>query len=325
MGLSLIVIILAFVSSSLFAMENKQDNFCEIGSGLKLKPASLYEKCDESVFLGSAEVNGISVFLGMEKIDTSIDKQNWLRYRDYALGVEQLYQYLSQSITEKKKISLDDETWDGYSLKELTGFSSEDEFQQYLLSFEKFMQDKRSLKIATHIEKGAHGFLQIMNIGCYVVYASKIKVSGKYPFPKDFGSISPLSALQTYFNDLIMTVCSRDYCEDENKDIASFENRGIFKNPITCYYDGNTFSGLSLKLHGLSACVRKSFSSKEYMYVGAAYGMTKVLVNFDGWQKGDFILNYKDFVECTEEEKKPGIGDTPCLIKIDALIQIFQR
>ncbi|HEV2524183.1 MAG TPA: hypothetical protein VGU44_03525, partial [Gammaproteobacteria bacterium] len=289
---------------------------------------AFYEICEEGVFSGSTQCNGAPVFFGMERINTEADVKNWEAYVRHALEVEQLYQYLAEAVKENKEISLEDVTQDGYSMQDLTGFSPKSEkdckaFQDYLLSFKALAQNnEKALRIGTRISVGASAFSVIINIGSYVVYASKKKVSGKYLFPEKCDSMPPLFALQTYFNDLIMTVGSKDSGKYEN---TSFENRGIFRNPVTCFYDRDKFPGLSLKLHGFSACVRKSFAREEYMYVSAAYSMARILVNFDGWQKGDFILKGKDFLECTPAEKTLVCGwDTQCLIKIDALIRIFQ-
>lgn len=284
---------------------------------------SIHCNSDKSVFWGESEIKGTRVFFGMEKIRNEGDLQNWKNYKGHVYGVECLYKHLKESITEGKEISLNDTTWDELSMKFLTGMSSEAEFQTYLGHFKEFMKDEGSLKVATRVSKGLEGFTPKIKIGAYVVYSSKKPVSGKHLFPSDFGKFSPLTALETYCSDLIMVVCSRNDFDHSNKSLKAFENRGVHRVPVSCFNDGKKYSGGSLKLHAFSALCRQSFSSIDYLYVDSAYGMTKVLVEFDHWQKGEFILRDKDILDCTLEEKKPRVADTPCLINVAALTRIW--
>jgi hypothetical protein len=326
MKTSLLIVVMTLASFSIFAMDEEREDFSK--TSLEQKQGSLYEICEDGVYSGWTQLNGNIVYLGIEKINTTIDKQNWLRYKNDAVAVATLYEYLRKSSLEGNEISLDSRVTNRSSVKDITGFASEDELQQYLISFRKFSQNEKALNIATNIAIGAYGFNGVVDVGCYVAYSSKQKVSGRYLFPQNFGSISPIAALEKYFKDLILIACSRNYYGSINRYITACENRGIFTNPLICFYDGIKFSGHSLKLHGFIALVRrllflKEDENKEYVYLSAAYGMTKALINFGCWRRNEFMLNYKDFVDCNEKEKEPGYGDTPCLVKIDALIRIY--
>lgn len=118
--------------------------------------------------------------------------------------------------------------------------------------------------------------------------------------------------------------------EVEHGDNA-YTNRGIFKNPISFIEDGNKYPGLSMKLHGFSAVVVDQFSKdKQYMSVAPAPAMRALIVKVPGWQRGDLIIDDKDFLDFSPEEldkyktlevfpREPSFK-----IKIEALIRLYK-
>lgn len=141
-------------------------------------------------------------------------------------------------------------------MKALTGFSTEEQLQTYFENFKRISKNTNSQR--RRIDEGVTGFIN-HNVPKYMVYALTVRPTGKYNFPGNLKELPPVNALEG-FKDLIISVGSNDRCQQQaqDKDGAYYENRGIFRNPANCLYYGETFSGLSLDLHGFCACVRKS-------------------------------------------------------------------
>lgn len=278
---------------------------------------------EPGVFAGKSFVNGEVVYFGMEKVDSEESSRNWKRYMWHAQSLSGLYSFVDSHM----ECSLGSVVMDRKTVQSL-GYSTPqqlDALKEKLCGLDE--QKKREFGVGIPIMYGANGFLDVLNgDDFYVVYASKKEVRGKHPFPQreDANQISKLADQDV--EDIIMAVGSRKL-ERENDFVdmdMCFENRGIFRNPLNWFQDGKRYAGVSLKLHGFSALVRKTVHHKQYLVVYAVDSMIQVLLK-NQWESGDFILADKDVTERTTEGNQDFGGDNLCIIKADALIHKYSK
>ncbi len=290
------------------------------------------------VYAGQAKVGNEIVYFGMEKIDAD-NKGPWIKYARMARNISEgnLIRWLKDSYLNLRRQKV------GFMYNadiEFSGFTNE-EYNRYLDKIDEVVKnsnivivDGEKLPSVINALKGLHmgvrGFSTRTDGNNYVIYASKKPVKGKYPFPNLPKDLTlPMTLKQHYhsFGDILMSVGS-EYIAGS----ASYENRGIFKNPISFIEDGSKYPGLSMKLHGFSGAVIQYISKDaRYMEVRPVPAMARIIINTKGWNQGDILINNKDVLEYTPEDLEKSVSgaigypiEPHFKIKIEALISLFK-
>jgi len=215
----------------------------------------------------------------MEKVDSE-NKVWWDKYKDISKRLTDRDRGIMSvwSRLKGKRTSYD-------LIKDVTGFT-EDEYVKFMDKLDEVVRNSKSVECMPGaflpsvacallgVPAGVVGF-QISDDGNnYVVYASKKTVMGRYAFPKDMPAFISLKKYYDYFKDIIMIVRS----EFKPGDI-SYNNRGIFKNPISFIEDGDKYPGLSMKLHGFSAAaIHHIAKNAQYMTVNPIAAMRGIIM-----------------------------------------------
>ncbi len=254
---------------------------------------------DESCFVCKATIKDQTVYFGME----NIDKKNHDHWTSYAADCEfmtrnsrGIIEVLS-ILKEKEKVPLFSE------IEEVTGFS-ELEYNEYMNQLKK-----RRGGIGS-VASGVAGFDITNYKNCYVVYASKVPILGRFPFMPRKNPWITLKEFNIYYDNILMTLRSVMLEGDV------YNNRGIFRNPKS-FVDGG-YDSLSMYLHCFSANVAMLFFNKKYMSISPIPVMAKILETC--LEKEDYYCG-KQNIPSKYHNTLLGYGalDVPFLIKVEAL------
>lgn len=286
--------------------------------------AKSFSEVAPGVYAAKSNIGGNDVYFGMEKID-KLNEFKWRRYADMA-------DYLTKTsrgilavwptfISRGKNIPYDQ------GIGEATDFN-ELEFNNYIEKIKNVLKDnERALSVIKGVPIGVAGF-STAGKDKYVAYASKKPILGRFPFPSELPLWISLKKYYEYFGDLLMIVGS-----DIKPGSLSYENRGIFRNPISVIEDGNKYPGLSMKLHEFTALSAHTINSNtKYLVVDPAPSMRAIIVNFKGWQRGDLIINGKDLLDYSPEEisifknpNEPMAPEPTFKLRVEKLIDSFKN
>lgn len=253
------------------------------------------------------------IYFGMEKIDDSNRKdwENYVNWTQFMVNESRGPLNIVVKFSKDKKIL---QNFSFSDVNKYLGFSSESEYQAYVNK----LDDRKVYENAETIRGVAVGTVGFQNFCCfqsdqtYVAYISRRPVVGKFPFPNDLeihgsGKVMTMKKyLQTY-QDLIMTVASRM----DDSDPMIYQNRGIFRNPLSFIEGGHR--GLSLVLHGFTAAVTKTYLNKNFMKVSPAPNMRQILEN---------KLTSNDY---TKLDYGRAATEQYYIIKVDPLISLFEQ
>jgi hypothetical protein len=291
------------------------------------------KEVEPGVYAGQARVGNEIVYFGMEKVDEH-NKKFWDIYKNKT-------RYLTQEgrgiFSSWAKAIHDGHQQFPYSeeIAQRTGFS-EKEYTDFWNKLAHAVKSSRVVK-GPHstalsiinafdgIPSGIAGFQIDTSGNFYVLYASRKPVTGHFPFPQELPDFINLKQYYEYFENIIMIVRS-----DIESGKSSYDNRGIFKNPISFIEDGNKYPGLSMKLHAFSAVVAHLISKGILeLSVSPVASMRAIIMKTKGWQKGDVIVNGKDILDFTPEEKEKfesseQMEEPNFRIKVEALIRMFE-
>lgn len=300
-----LILTLAFAFSIQFAFSfAEEDYFQEVVSG---------------VYAGQATVGKETVYFGMEKIDKENEK-TWLDFSGYCKslcrpGEAGILYNIANAISNDREVTTHE------IFGERTGFT-EGEFRSYVDKVrESLSKNKYIIPTIKSIPDAIGGFWLYENTDAHVIYASKVRVTGRYHFKDD-----AFASLKEFYNgcsNIIMAVSSFS----NHNDTQIYENRGIFTNPISVIEDVSKYPGLSKKLHGFSAAVWKTME-KDRMQVFPIGAMRGILMKKELWSPGDCMIWKKDLLNLSEEEFDSCLNNKVAptfIIKADALIHLFRN
>lgn len=289
--------------------------------------SDLFKEVAPGVYAGQTKVGNEIVYFGMERLDQE-NLENWNKYKTNTRYKTQegrgIFHVLALQCIEKIFPPF-------IKMQQRTGFADETEYLAYRNKVCEAVDKNANIPAAiAGIPGGIMGFMPDDTGDYYVVYASRKPINGRFPFAKDIPSSISLTQYYSFYQDILMSVGS-----ENEKSTNKYENRGIFKNPISFIEDGDKYPGLSLKLHGFSAAVASHiFKNKQYMFVIPVPAMTRVLLGVKGWQRGDFLIDDKDLNDYSPGELEAikirsgppisvGVGEPRIHIKIDALMKLY--
>lgn len=281
----------------------------EVSKSVTIGPVSMV-----SVGIYTAEgrtEKGENIYFGMEMIDNT-SREVW---RDYSNAAYSLCDGILRGMVR----FLDDES----KLKNLQQDSglSKEEFKDLAIQFRKrgLHPQGKLAEAISDIPGGIVGFMIESSLSgvfapaTYVAYISKMPITGPLSLPK---TESNLKIFKEKYKNILMSVGVR---LDSSRPF--FENRGIFRNPISVIEGG--YSNIATQLHAFTGkvmkeCVNQTLGDKQklYMSVSPIKNMKELLVKKIGWER---IKTKQDIPE-ELRIKSSGIGEQQFLISLEDLV-----
>lgn len=174
-------------------------------------------------------------------------------------------------------------------------------------------------------ETGARSFELMLLEGNFVAYVSKVPIEGVASFPKSLKfNPTTLKRISQIFGNILMTVGVRNI-----DGVPIFENRGIFRNPLSLVEGG--YSDISMQLH---AFIGKAFkthinstlgiNTKNYMTVFPLKQMEAIFISTVGRSRISIDHDLPPELYLDEPLKRAS-GEKQLLIPLDNLASLYRE
>ncbi|WP_420420809.1 hypothetical protein [Simkania sp.] len=264
--------------------------------------------------------NGEKIYFGIEQLD--FDTLYW---EEYQKACKRLYDN-SRGLLNYLGLYLNDDSKLAEIKKDKKNYGLEShEFKEFVQKMKQreVYKGGRRWETLQNTSGGAESFKLMLKRGNFVAYVSKLPIKGRADFPESLEEYPwKLKEIYETCGDTLMTVGVR------NIDVKPmFENRGIFRNPLSLIEGG--YPNLSMQLH---AFVGKAFkthinsnlgvNAKMYMTVFPLKQMESILLKTVGRSRVsiDHDLPPELYLE---ESSKRASGEKQLLISLDELASLF--